>query len=194
MAVLQLNEPKMRRWTREEYYQMAELGWFVNQRVMLLDGEIVEMPVQKSGHYVSIDKAAKILERIFSVGFWVRTQAPLDLGVNSDPEPDVAVVSGSREDYLASHPTTALLIIEVSDTTLRFDRNRKCSLYACGGITDYWIVNLVDRQLEIRRNPVPDSSQEYGYGYADLTILSLADFATPLAAPQVQIAVADLLP
>jgi Uma2 family endonuclease len=77
---------------------------------------------------------------------------------------------------------------------LRYDRVVKFSLYALVGIADYWIINLVDRQLEIYRNPVPDKSQKYGWGYADEMILTAADYATPLAAPQARVAVADLLP
>ena len=87
-----------------------------------------------------------------------------------------------------------MLIVEVSESTLAFDRRRKASLYARAGIADYWIVNLVDRQLEVRRNPVADLTQFYGAAYADETVLQAADQATPPAAPQARIAVADLLP
>ncbi len=190
-------EPRLRaqrRFTRSEYYQMGEWGWFIGRRIMLIEGEILEMPIQKPQHYVSIDQTAKMLERVFTGKFWIRTQAPLDLGEATDAEPDVSVVDGSSNDYLDHHPTTARLLVESSDTTLRFDREHKGSLYARAGIADYWIINLVDRQLEIRRRPVPDSTQDFNFGYADLIILKPGDFATPLAAPQSRIAVADLLP
>jgi hypothetical protein len=82
----------------------------------------------------------------------------------------------------------------VIDTTLRFDRIRKASLYARVGIADYWILNLVDRQLEIRRGPVADNTQDYGFRYADEMILLENESATPLAAPGARIAVSDLLP
>src|SRR6266702_8235324 len=75
-----------------------------------------------------------------------------------------------------------LMTVEVSETTLRFDQRKKASLYARAQIADYWIINLIDRQLEVHRNPVPDHTQKYGYSYADLTFLSPADFVTPLAA------------
>jgi len=134
-----------------------------------------------------------ILEAAFGRGHVVRTQVPLDLGPSSEPEPDVAAVPGKVRDY-PEHPKTALLIVEVSDTTLWLDRNRKGPLYACAGLADYWIVNLVDRQVEVHRNPVADSAAPLGFRYADVTIYGPADFVSPLAAPSARLAVADVLP
>jgi Uma2 family endonuclease len=102
-------------------------------------------------------------------------------------------VPGKARDYSA-HPTTALFIVEISDTTLSHDRNRKGSLYAAARIQDYWIVNLVDRQLEVYRDPVPDPAQPFGMSYSQRTILAPGDTVSPLALPQAQIAVADLFP
>jgi Uma2 family endonuclease len=189
----QAAEPTPRRWTRSEFQQMADLGWFAGQRVELIEGEVMVLSPQKFPHYATCDRVAETLRRELGAGCWVRIQAPLDLGPSSEPEPDVSVVAGSRDDY-TDHPTTALLIVEVSDTTLANDRGRKASLYARSNIADYWIVNLVDAQLEVRRNPVADSSQPYGFSYADETVLQPSEFVTPLNAPQARIAVADLLP
>jgi Uma2 family endonuclease len=186
-------EPTPRRWTKAEYHRMGELGWFHGQRVELIEGEVMVLSPQRFLHYSSTDRTAEVLRGAFGPGFWVRVQAPLDLRAASEPEPDVSVVAGSREDYQA-HPTTALLLVEVSDTTLANDRRRKGSLYASAGIADYWIVNLVERRLEVYRNPVPDASYPYGHRYAMVSSLTEADSVSPLAAPQVQIAVADLLP
>jgi Uma2 family endonuclease len=128
------------------------------------------------------------------LGYAVCVQLPLDLGDDSEPEPDVAVVVGEPLDYRDAHPTTAALIVEVLETTLSSDRTHKASLYASAGIADYWIVNLAHRQLEIHRRPIPDPHQPYGFGYVDVTHLTAADFVSPLAVPQATIAVADLLP
>jgi Uma2 family endonuclease len=186
------DEPAPRRWTREEYYRMGDLGFFHGQPVELIEGEIMVLSPQSWPHASTVDRVAVALHRVPESIFWVRTQCPLNLNT-SDPEPDASVVLGRREDY-SDHPTIAVLIVEVSDSTLNYDRTRKASLYARAGIADYWIVNLVNNQLEVRRDPRPDSSQHYGHGYASLTTLVPPAVVSPLAAPQVSLAVADLLP
>lgn len=174
---------------------MADLGMFQGQRVELIGGEVIQMPPQKNEHAIATGLAEEALEAAFGPAVWIRIQMPLHLQGFSAPEPDLAVVVGRPRDYVATgHPTTALLIVEVSDTTLAYDRRFKASLYAAAGIADYWIVNLVDRQLEVYRNPVPDRRQKYGSGYGDRTILDDDENATPLAAPGARVAVAELLP
>ena len=189
MAVMQPPQPTAYRFTRQQFYRLAELGWFQDQRVELIEGEVIEMPPPGNPHCVSTECSAEALRQAFGKGYWVRVQMPLICSPYSDPQPDIAIVTGSPRDY-TDHPTTALLVIEVSDTTLSYDRWRKASLYALAGITDYWIININDRQLEIHRRPGPDSSQYYGYGFADVTVLSETDDALP----QVRLLVADLLP
>src|SRR5262249_7199715 len=144
-----LPAPRLRRWTKEEYHAMGALGWFEDQHVELLDGEIVEMPNPNPPHCISTDNVAEALRAIFTrENFWVRMQMPLDLVFDSDPQPAVAVVAGSKATH-TEHPTTALLVVEVSDSTLTIDRGRKASLYARAGIADYWVVNLFDQQVEV---------------------------------------------
>ncbi|HEV3262784.1 MAG TPA: Uma2 family endonuclease [Gemmataceae bacterium] len=184
-------DPEPRRWTKTEFYEMAELGWFRGQRVELIEGQVMVLSPQKFAHYATVDKGGEVLRATFASGFWVRTQAPINLGTHSEPEPDVSVVQGSRGDYTA-HPTTAVLLVEVSETTLANDRGPKASLYARAGIADYWIVNLVRTQLEVYRDPGPDPAQPFGFGYATRIVLSAQDVVSPLAAPQQPIAVADL--
>jgi Uma2 family endonuclease len=108
----------------------------------------------------------------------------------------LAVVPGNKRTFIGQrdNPTTAVLIVEVSDATLWEDRTRKASLYAAAGIPDYWILNIPAGQLEIRRDPKPDATQAFGYSYSTLITLVAGEFATPLAAPSARIAVADLLP
>src|SRR5262245_15851941 len=190
---MRLTEPRTYRWSREEFHQMSDLGWFDEKRVELIDGEIIEMPVAKPPHVTALSLAEEALLAAFGTGFWIRTQAPLNLGPESEPEPDLSVVPGGPRDY-PEHPTTTLLLVEVSETTLYLDRNRKGPLYARAGLADYWIVNLVNRQLEVYRNPVADSSAPSGFRYADVTIHGPGDFVSPLAAPPARVAVADLLP
>jgi Uma2 family endonuclease len=187
-----LAEPTRRLWTRDEYYRMGEMGLFLGQRVELIEGEIMVFSPQNWPHTSTVARVGEVLQRVLGAGFWVRMQFPLNLST-SDPEPDLSVVAGRLEDY-SDHPTTAVLIVEVSETTLHFDRTRKASLYARAGIADYWIVNLVNNQLEVRRDPRPDPTQPYGHGYASLTTLVPPATVSPLAAPQVSLAVTDLLP
>ncbi len=121
-------------------------------------------------------------------------QIPLTLGGRSEPEPDVAVVSGGPRDYLVSHPTSALLVVEIADTTVRFDRRDEGSLYARAGVLDYWIVNLVAAQLAIYRDPGPDATARRGYAYSTRLIGRPGDEISPLARPDARIKVNDLLP
>ena len=174
---------------------MADLGLFRDQRVELMEGTIVHMPPQKNFHVLGIGLVEAALRAAFGPRHWVRIQAPLHLGRRSAPEPDVAVVPGGPRDYTTTgHPTTALLIVEVSDTTLSYDRGRKASLYARAKIADYWILNLVHGRLEVRRNPVPDRGERYGWRYQDVLLLDPQDHIAPLAAPKKRVAVVDLLP
>jgi Uma2 family endonuclease len=195
MSTMKTDEPKLLRWTRDDYYRIAETGVFDGRRVELIKGEILEMTPQKSEHAAEVMHVNAVLREIFEPrGFSTRVQLPLDLGEDSEPEPDIAVVRGKPLDYRAAHPRTAVLVIEVADTTLASDRTIKARLYASAGILDYWIINLVDRQLELHRNPTSDPSQPYGVGYSEVTRLTTADSVSPQAAPEIRIAVRDLLP
>ena len=185
--------PRPRRWTREEYYRMADCGLFQGQRAELIEGEIMVMSPQNWPHSSTVDRVGELFRRVLGAGVWVRTQMPMNLGASSDPEPDISVVVGRRADY-TDHPMSALLIVEISQTTLDYDRGRKASLYAQVGVRDYWIVNLVDLQVEVYRQPAPDASQHYGHAYGSQTVLGPGDTVAPLAFPQVSIPVADLLP
>jgi len=106
----------------------------------------------------------------------------------------VAVVRGELRDFVEAHPADPVLVVEVALTSLRFDREHKSSLYARAGRPEYWIVNLVDRVLEVRREPAPSPSAPYGWDYRSVEMLGPGDRACPLAAPAARIAVADLLP
>ena len=149
---------------------------------------------QGAYHYRAIRKAARALEAAFGPGWDVRTQGPIGLDDESEPEPDVAVVPGTLDDYLREHPARPVLTVEVSESSLAMDRRHKGSLYARAGLNDYWVVNLVDRVLEVYREPVPDPEAPFGWGYARRDVLDPSMLATPLAAPNAGIRVADLLP
>ncbi len=150
-------EPHVHLWTREEYYRMAQMGLFQGKRVELIEGRVIVTSPVGSLHAAAATLAARAVKKSFGEGYFVRWQMPLALGERSEPEPDVAVIAGDVRDYVHDHPTTAALIIEVADTSLAYayDRTTKGSLYARAGIPEYWIVNLVDRQLDVYRDPHP---------------------------------------
>jgi hypothetical protein len=109
-------------------------------RLELLDGEIIDMAPQKSRHATAVTLVGEALRTLFRSGATVRVQLPFSLDDRSEPEPDVAVVPGNPRDYRDAHPSRALLICEVSDTTLGYDRGRKLTAYARAGIPEYWIL------------------------------------------------------
>jgi Uma2 family endonuclease len=190
-----LDQRRPRRWSKEELYRLLSLGFFEGQRVELIEGEILQTPSPSNWQAQSITLTAAALNTAFGKEFWVRIQASLDLSPYSVLDPDIAVIAGGvREHVGRANPTSALLVVEVSETTLTYDRNRKGSLYARSGIADYWIVNLDKRFLEVYRNPLPDETRDFGYNYKDAEYLEPTDEVAPLALPQARIKVADLLP
>jgi Uma2 family endonuclease len=180
--------PQPFRWTRERYDRMVEAGVLGPEtHVQLIDGEVIQMTPQGSRHAAVLRLVRRALERVVPAGREVITQLPLALDDTSEPEPDVAIVQGDPRQNLAEHPHTALLVVEVSDSTLALDRTRKQRIYARNAIPEYWILNLAEAALEVHRNPQGDA-------YAARSILEPGDPVAPLACPGHSIPVADLLP
>jgi Uma2 family endonuclease len=187
--------PQLKRWRRVEYERLVDRGVFEpGDRVELIDGLLLVSEPQSSLHYTAILLVQQALARAFGEGWSVRTQAPIALDDASEPEPDVAVVRGGIRDFAASHPVDPVLVVEVSVSSLAFDREHKASLYARAGRPEYWIVNLIDRVIEVRREPSSDRSAPYGWDYAFVDVLGPTERVSALAAPTIQIAVGDLLP
>jgi Uma2 family endonuclease len=189
------NTMPAKRWTRIEYERLIDEGAFGEEnRIELLGGALVVREPQGSPHAMGIRMAEEALRLVFAGGWDVRVQLPVALDEDSEPEPDVSVVPGSFRDYRHGHPPRAVLIVEVAESSLALDRIDKGSLYARAGLTDYWVVNLVDHALEVRREPSMDVGAPYGWRYASLTVLRAGDVVTPLAAPHASIPVVDLIP
>lgn len=186
--------PAPKRWTVAEFHQLWEDGWFEGTRPMLLDGRIYQMAIPGPPHNAGVGLADYVLKAVFAVGYWVRIQMPLVLGQWSDPVPDVSVLAGTVRDYVATQPTTAELVVEVSDTSLAIDTGEKAQLYAAGGIADYWVVDLNNRVVIVHRDPRPDPASPSGSSYATVITLVPGQTVSPLAAPQATVNVADLLP
>jgi Uma2 family endonuclease len=187
--------PQLKRWRRVEYERLVDRGVFEpGDRVELIDGLLLVSEPQSSLHYTAIMLVEQALARAFGEGWSVRTQAPIALDDASEPEPDVAVVRGGVRDFSASHPIDPVLVVEVAVSSLAFDREHKASLYARGGRPEYWIVNLIDRVVEVRREPAREPSAPYGWDYAFVDVLGSTERVSALAAPTIQIPVSDLLP
>ncbi len=121
-------------------------------------------------------------------------EGPIGLDEESKPEPDVAVVPGGPEDYRSMHPSHPALTVEVAESSLGSDRERKGSVYARAGLPDYWILNLVDSVLEVYREPTVDLSAPFGWRFARREIFNDPARVSALAAPRASIRVGDLLP
>ena len=187
--------PRTRRWTRAEYDRLISLGILdEDEPIELLGGEMVVREPQGGAHATAVQLVQEALQRAFGKGWTVRSQLPVSLDDESEPEPDACVVPGGPRDYRAGHPTQAVLVVEVADESLRRDRARKGSLYARGGIGDYWIVNLREAVLEVYREPVRSARSRHGWRYGVVERLGARDVISPLAAPRARVRVADLLP
>ena len=151
-----------RKFTIDEYHQLVDLGFFTeNDQIELIRGEIIEMAPKRTPHSVCNSTLFGELYRLLYEQANVRGQEPITLPSNSEPEPDVVIAKKKSDNYLSAHPTVEdiVLIIEISDSTLQYDRETKLSLYAEAGINHYWIINLVDSCLEVYSNPFSDKGK-----------------------------------
>ncbi len=156
-AVPQVGGEAVRRIRREEWARIVAAGLFEGERLELLEGAIVPMSPQNAEHAYSVHRLFERLVAALAGVAMVRCQAPLGLGDVSEPEPDLAVVPVG--DYRHTHPALALLVIEVAASSLQKDLELKAALYARAGVPEYWVVNLVDRVVQVHREP-----KSGGYG------------------------------
>jgi Uma2 family endonuclease len=177
-------------WSVEEYHRMMASGILHDSdRVELVRGQILTMSPQHPPHSATTHRASRVLSEQLAGRAEVRSQLPITLPPDSEPEPDIAVVRIDPREYADRHPGPAdiLLVIEVSDSTLRRDRNLKAPAYADAGIGECWILDVNTRRLFVLREP-------HDGGYRSETILGPADQLSPLAFPDVLLTVGDLFP
>jgi Uma2 family endonuclease len=180
----------LRLWTVEEYHQMAQAGIFhPEERVELIAGQIIRMSAKGTAHTAAVRRTAKVLRNLLFNQAEVYTQDPIQLNDFSEPEPDVAVVRINPLDYADHHPTPSevYLIIEVADSSFKYDRETKGKAYAQSGIADYWVLDVNDRKLHVLREPTPE-------GYQSEVILSEDASVSPLRFAELEIALQDILP
>jgi Uma2 family endonuclease len=176
-------------FTVDEYYRMAEAGILTeDDRVELIEGEIIEMSPIGLKHMSCVDRSMDALTSAFKGRALVSVQHPLRLNDYNEPQPDIVVLK-PRTDYYASKPHTpedTFLVIEVSDTTLRYDINVKLPIYAALGVPEVWIENLQEELLLVCRNPA-------GKSYSSKLSLHRGDSVSPIAFPDDVFKVEDLL-
>ncbi len=169
---------------RREYDQLIEAGAFADERIELLEGRLVVMSPQGSLHASVVQLLTDLLVRAVGERGYVRVQLPLAASDLSEPEPDFAVVP--RQVYVADHPTTAALVVEVAESSLRKDRDVKVPLYAHAGVDECWLVDVGAGVVTVLRDP-------RGGRYADVATYRRGDVLTVAAFPDVTVPVAGFL-
>jgi len=182
-------EPSRYRFTVEQYHEMGAAGIFKEgDRVQLIDGEIIRMNPIGDPHAGTVNFLGEVFFGEFRGRAVVAIQNPVRLGPHDEPEPDLALLRFRADRYRTSKPTPedVLLLIEVSDSSVRFDRAVKGARYSAHGIPEYWQVVLGQGQLVVYRDPGPD-------GYRSTQVLQRGDTINLVAFSDVTIAVTDIL-
>jgi len=160
----------LRKWTREDYERLSQSGIIPeSEKVELIGGQIVTMSPIDPLHASTVAYTNMLLAREFGDEYIVHVQNPVIAREDSEPQPDLMLVPRAQADQLRrqrQHPTRADLVIEVSNTSLAYDRGTKSSLFAAAGQPCYWIINLIHDQLEVYTNPAPDPGARFGFSYA----------------------------
>lgn len=173
------------RVTREQYDALVASGALAELKVELLQGRVVEMSPQGIAHAGTVELLAELLRRGLGARARVREEKPFAAGEDAEPEPDIAVVPPG--DPLAELPSRAFLVVEVADTSLAKDRGTKAATYATAGVPEYWIVNLVERVVEIHVEPTAGR-------YERITVVGRGESITLRVFPDVRLDVARILP
>ena len=184
-----------RRFSVPEYHRLTEIGVLTeNDNLELIEGYLVLKMSRNAPHDCSIQLATDAVTRVIPNDWCVRVQCAITLS-DSEPEPDITIARGSARTYAARHPFSSDIgtLIEVADSTLLGDRNDKGRIYARANVPIYWIINLIDRQIEVYEQP---SGPTLVPGYAKTTILRTGDLVPFVLDGQTisTFSVADLLP
>jgi len=182
-------QPKRHRFTTTDYYRMGEAGVFGHDaRVELIDGEIIDMSPIGPRHSDGVDRFNELFVTRFAGVARVRIQNPIHLSEHNDPQPDVVLARRRAGGYGARHPEPGdvLLVVEVADSSIEFDRQVKAGMYARAGIPELWIWDLGRELILVHCDPTPD-------GYATIRVARRCESLSPLAVPDVVLPVSDLL-
>lgn len=179
----ELAREPIRRLSRHEYDRLVELGMFEDERLELLRGVLVSMSPQNWPHATMVAWLGRRLTLDLGELFMVRQQLPFAATEDSEPEPDLTV--NHDEPGRRSHPSIALLVVEVADSSLHRDRRVKTPIYAEAGVPEYWIVDIEGRSVDVLTDPERE-------GYRSTQRLGCGDLLRPISLPRIEIAVADL--
>lgn len=176
------------RFTTKDYYRMAETGLLKpDARVELLDGEIIDMSPIGPPHGGATKRLNRFFTGVARSRWLVAVQDPVHLDEHSDPQPDLMLLRPAPDDYSTRHPgpKDVLLLIEVADTSLDYDRGKKLPAYGRAGIPEVWIIDLLEQTIEIYRQP-------HAAGYGSIAVLRAGEKASPQPFPDAEVNVADL--
>ncbi len=181
-----VTEPARHRLTVDEYHQMAEAGIFgEDNRIELIDGDLIDMAPIGRAHAGIVNALAEALVEACARRAIVSTQNPIRLDQVSEPQPDLAVLRRRADFYIDGEPAVpadVLLVVEVADSSLKFDREVKLPLYARAGIPEFWIVDVKRRVVEVHRKPD-------GHGYAEVATHATGSQVVLARAPEIVVTV-----
>ena len=184
-------QPRVKRWTKKEFIDNVERGFLSKERVILFRGELIEMPAIGALHALAVKKLNIWLVRNFQGEYEVRTQNPFEAHDETMPQPDGAVYT-QEQDARLPHPNAALLLIEVSDSSLEFD-HEMATEYAASQVQEYWIINVRDRNIEVYRDAISDPKSVTGFRFSSQVVLPETASVAPLFEPNISVPVAEFL-
>jgi len=178
-----------RLFTTAEYHRMAEAGVLnEDDRLELIDGEILEMSPIGPRHAACVMRLTRVFSQKLGEQAIVSTQNPIQLSERSEPQPDLALLRPRTDFYASAHPTAGevLLLVEVAETSVEYDRQVKVPLYARSGIPEVWLADLNQQRIVVHRDPTPA-------GFATVRVVRREETIRPAAFPDLTVAVADIL-
>ena len=184
--------PPRKRWTRQQCAVLESAGIWADERLELVDGELISKIGKNRPHVTSLGLMLIWLQHVFG-GKFVLQESPIDVSAAdnpaSEPEPDVVVFNREFSTFTSGNPQPRdiILLVEISDTTLQFDRTTKAALYARAGIAEYWILDIPGRRLFVHRKPT-------GSAYSEIAVYNEDEPVHPIAAPAAAFRASEALP
>ncbi|MBE9059331.1 Uma2 family endonuclease [Sphaerospermopsis sp. LEGE 08334] len=157
---------QVKRFTLEEYHELIDIGFLKeDDHIQLINGDLIEMVSKGRAHETCLRNLLRELPKLVGEKATLQSQSPIIIPPKSEPEPDFAIIRNRDDNYFSSHPQAEdiLLVIEVADSSIKYDQDVKIPLYAKAGISDYWIFNLLDKCLECYSETYENQQGNFGY-------------------------------